>query len=177
VTSLIDAVHAGEDPAIRRLYEQLAPAVLRYLRAWEFDSAVDLSEEIWAHVARTLHTFTGDDEALVPWVFDFVRRHLIDHQRRAARFARPVEHRTDFPQGDHDTPAYRARYAAAVIVRSLPAAQAEAVLLRSAAGLSVGQIAKVINRTEASVLLLQHRAVDTLARIVEQDGKDAQQYA
>ena len=54
--------------------------------------------------------------------------------------------------------------AARLIVRLLPSHQAEVVLLRLVAGLSVEDTAAMVNKKPGTVRVLQHRAVRTLAK-------------
>ncbi len=58
-----------------------------------------------------------------------------------------------------------AQAAIEALVRDLPHDQAEVVLLRVVADLSVDEVAKVMGRSPGSVRVLQHRALRQLGRI------------
>ena len=52
------------------------------------------------------------------------------------------------------------------LVRSLPATQAEVVLLRVVAGLPVAEVAELLGRSPGAVRVACHRGLENLARIL-----------
>jgi RNA polymerase sigma-70 factor (ECF subfamily) len=56
-----------------------------------------------------------------------------------------------------------AQEAAAALAASLPADQADVVLLRVVAGLDVDQVAEILGKKAGTVRVLQHKAVRRLA--------------
>ena len=55
------------------------------------------------------------------------------------------------------------------LVASLSADQAEVVLLRVVAGLSVAEVAEIIERSPGAVRMLQHRGLQRLAATFQRD--------
>src|SRR5437660_10066982 len=76
-------------------YQQLAPAVLGYLRAQGVPEPEDVTGEVFLQVARDLHRFEGDDDAFRRWVFTIAHHRLVDERRRVAR--RPVVSDAELP--------------------------------------------------------------------------------
>jgi RNA polymerase sigma-70 factor (ECF subfamily) len=63
--------------------------------------------------------------------------------------------------------------AALALVATLPPDQAEAVMLRSVAGLSVATVAQIMNRPPGTVRVLAHRGLRRLEHVLEAPVSDA----
>lgn len=170
---VVEAAGRGEHWALTQLFRAYQPGLLRYLRAQEPGVADDLASEVWIGVARGLAQFSGDETAFRGWLFTIARRRLIDHRRRAVR------QRTDLMATERLDLAIGMGYggdpASAVLERlgaqgaidemiaELTPEQAEAVLLRVVGGLSVAEVAVIMERPPGTVRVLCHRALRRLA--------------
>ena len=175
--ALLAAAQVGGEWALSILYRRHDPAIVRYLRARAGADGDDLASQTWLDAARNLTAFAGDEDQLRGWLFTIARRRLIDHQRRRAR-------RREEPVDDLDLAELRASddpagevhvvlagdEAAHRIVELLPPAQAEIVLLRVVAGLTVAEVAHVTGRRPGTVRVMQHRALHRLAQRLSEDG-------
>ncbi len=167
---LLAGAQAGDDEAVRALYSELHPRLLRFLVATEPRVAEDLAAEVWLGVAQGIGRFEGDRDDFVAWTFSIARRRLADHRRRAARrrteVAAPETFETIADQVDSERLAVGhvdGAAAAALITRLLPPAQAEVVLLRVLADLDVEHVARMLGQTPNWVRVNQHRAMRRLA--------------
>jgi RNA polymerase sigma-70 factor (ECF subfamily) len=171
--AVVVAARAGEDWAITVLYGDLHPRLARYLRTRAAHVAEDLEAEVWLAIAERLHRFEGDALAFRAWAFSIARRRLADHRRQAAR------RRTDTaPLEVVDRPSPHADperivldeiagdEAAAFVMRTLPADQAEVVLLRVVAGLEVDQVAALLGKRRGTIRVMQHRGLRRLERVL-----------
>lgn len=170
---MLAAAQTGAEWALTLLYRHHNPPVLRYLRARAGVDGDDLASQVWIDVARNLSRFDGDEDAFAGWVFTIARRRLVDERRRRGR-------RRDEPVDDEllteinaaDDPAaatvdgLTGDEAARRIVELLPERQAEVVLLRVLAGLSVAEVAEITGHRPGTVRVIQHRALRRLAREV-----------
>ena len=166
--SLPAAAQLGADWAITRLYRSLNPAVLRYLRARAGGDGDDLASQVWLEAARGLGRFGGGEDQFAGWVFTIARRRLSNWRRDAAR--RPQTAGTDVSDVDAGDTRAQAAFdalegdeAARLIVAALPDDQAEIILLRVVAGLSVEEVAEITGRKPGAVRVAQHRALNRLA--------------
>jgi RNA polymerase sigma-70 factor (ECF subfamily) len=165
----------GEEVAFALLYRDIQPALLRYLRGMSVELAEDSASETWMEVARSLDGFEGPEAAFRGWLFAIARRKLIDRVRYEAR-------RPSAPWDASDDPGPIERdiaeevvelddtERALALVRTLPADQAEAVLLRVVAGLDYPAVAEVMDRTTGAVRVLVHRGLKRLARDLSARG-------
>lgn len=164
------AAQAGSDWAVAALYKAHNPAIQRYLRAQEPVDFADIAGDTWLDAARNLRTFVGDGDDLSGWLFTIARRRLIDHRR--ARRRRPVDPAPDSVFAGLSSPAAEAVAFTGVlgdeqarrIVELLPADQAEVVLLRVVGGLDVDVVARLTGRRAGTVRVMQHRALQRLAK-------------
>jgi len=176
--ALVAAASAGDDGALTALYRELHPAVLTVLWAMAPSEAEDLAAETWLHVARYLPSFTGTWEEFRRLVFTVARRRAIDFGRkRRNRRTEPADpfvlddHRVDVDPLDVVAADDAARQAVRRIFSLLPRAQAEVVVLRVVAGLSVGEVAEVVGRSPAAVSVLQSRGLQRLALRIPDPAK------
>jgi RNA polymerase sigma-70 factor (ECF subfamily) len=167
---VVAAAIRGERWALTELFRTYHSGLLRFLRGQDHAAADDLASEVWMAVAQRLSTFTGDERAFRCWLFTIARNRLADHRRRTLRrrtspvSADDIElqaERAEDP-GERVVAVVSARQAVERLVADLPPAQAEVVLLRVCAGLSVSEVAGITGRSEGAVRVLQHRALRRL---------------
>lgn len=164
---LADA-QAGDEYAFARLWRDLNPPLLRYLSLGG-DAAEEVAAETWATVVRGLKQFKGDETGWRAWVFTTARRRAVDAGRKRAREAglgwRASTWGSDIATDCADDVVDAASTEDALrLVRSLPASQAEVVLLRVMAGLPVAEVAEILGRSPGSVRVACHRGLENLAR-------------
>ena len=167
---LLAGAQAGDDDAVRALYTDLHPRLLRFLLASEPRAAEDLAAEVWLAIAQGIGRFEGGYRDFAAWVFSIARRRLADHRRRAARrrtdAATPESFEPIVDPVDNEQLAVGrvdGAAAAALISRLLPPAQAEVLLLRVLADLDVDHVAQLLGQTPNWVRVNQHRAIRRLA--------------
>jgi len=170
--AVLDAAKAGKETAFEALYLELNPRLLRYFTYQAPGVAEDLASETWIGVARNLGSFTGGEDAFRGWVFQIADRRLVQHwrdlRRRPPAQADP-EAMAGHPGGD-DPAAETVASASALeairrITEVLSADQAQVVLLRVLGGLSVDQVAEVLDHRPGTVRVLQHRALRKLEKL------------
>jgi RNA polymerase sigma-70 factor (ECF subfamily) len=168
--TLVAEARTGADGALTELYREFHPALVGFLAGLVAQEAEDLAAETWIDVARYLARFEGDGADFRRLLFTVARRRAIDHGRKRHRRRTDVTDRLGRAVGpSRDDPAQvvadtdASRNAIAQIRSLLPLPQAEVVLLRVVAGLSVSEVAAVVNRTPAAVSVLQTRGLQRLA--------------
>ena len=152
----------------QRTFRTHQAPLLRFLRALERPAAEDLAADVWVGVAQRLPTFRATRPCRA-WLFRIARNRVADHRRRAVR------RRTDPvpPQALVDraaaadaatvaTDRLAAQEAIDRLIVTLPADQAEVVLLRVVAGLTADEVAKITGRSSGAVRVIQHRALKRL---------------
>jgi RNA polymerase sigma-70 factor (ECF subfamily) len=173
------AAQGGDEAAFTRLYRDAQPRLLRYLRVLAPQVAEDVASETWVRVIAALTGFSGGEAEFRAWLFTIARHKVIDWSRAQAR------HRT-VPLADGESPprttapdtadiALERMSTEAVlgIVATLPAEQAEIIMLRVVAGLDTADVSRIVGKTPGAVRVAAHRALRRLATVAGRAGAAA----
>jgi len=153
---LVRAVLDGDRDMYGRLYQLYAPLVHGILLARMPRSEVeDTVQEIFLHALKKLHTLR-DAAAFGPWIAMIARNRAMDFHRRSRE---TVEVSDDLRSSDTSEPK-----AAEIleIIRSLPDAYRETLVLRLVEGMTGPEIAERTGLTSASVRVNLHRGMKLL---------------
>ena len=166
---MIERAREGDREALGQLWRAYNHLLLRYFRGKGMADPEDLASTVWLEVANGLHRFQGGEPDFRRWLFTIATRRRIDDirasKRRDRHNARHEEWRapvTTLSAADESEQA-EALDRALTLVRSLPPDQAEAVLLRVVADLSVTEVAAILGRREGTIRVLVHRGLKRLA--------------
>ena len=153
---LVKAVLEGDREGFSRLYDLYAPLVHGILLARVPRAEVDdLVQDIFLHAFRKLHTLR-DGSAFGPWIAMIARNRAVDFHRRSRE---TVEISDDLPGSDKQ----EARAAEILeLIRSLPEAYRETLVLRLVEGMTGPEIAARTGLTAASVRVNLHRGMKLL---------------
>lgn len=168
---VLDAARGGAEWAWTRLYEDLAPAVLAFLRARGAADPEDLLGETFLQVVRDLERFDGDEAGWRAWVFTVAHRRLIDDRRRRGRRpARPTDDEvleSELPPvagGGSEALANLGTEHVLRLLDLLTEDQRTALALRFVGGLTLPEVAEVIGRSPNATKALQRRGLRALRR-------------
>jgi RNA polymerase sigma-70 factor (ECF subfamily) len=146
----------GDREAQRYLYVRYADNVYGYVWSIVHDEheAEDVTQQVFAKLLRILPKYQERSSPFLAWVLTVARNVALDQMRQ--RRALPCEEigdREDGLQSEDPCEALTLREA----IGSLPADQREVVLLRHVIGMTPGEIARHLGRSEPSVHGLHHR--------------------
>jgi RNA polymerase sigma-70 factor, ECF subfamily len=149
-------------------YRSLQTSLLGYLRVVAGDMAQDVASQVWVELASAGDAVPTDDAELRRLAFTIARRRAIDQRRRwwqrAVRLRSPGSPELEPPPAAGEPTPGPDLESALALLRRLPRAQAEVVLLRVLAGFSADEVAELTGRSAGSVRVIQHRALERLAR-------------
>ena len=155
-SKLVRMVLAGDRDIFGRLYELYAPLVHGILLARMPRSEVeDLVQDIFLHALRKLDTLR-DTNAFGPWIAMIARNRAMDFHRRSRD---TVEVTEDLRSTDSSGPKAEEILA---IIRTLPDAYRETLVLRLVEGMTGPEIAMRTGLTAASVRVNLHRGMKLL---------------
>jgi RNA polymerase sigma-70 factor (ECF subfamily) len=164
--AILAAGKNGEDWAVSVLFREYHPRLLRYLRAKAPGAAEDLASDVWLAVATQLVRFEGSEGAFRGWIFTIARRQVIGHWRKQRRRRTEPMAPSSFlalAMAADIATGVTAQGAVDALVAGLPPDQAEVVLLRVVADLSVDEVAGIMGKKPGTIRVLQHRALARLA--------------
>jgi RNA polymerase sigma factor (sigma-70 family) len=169
---VLHAARRGDERAMARLYRDVAPLVLGYLRANRVRDAEDVAGDVFVSMVRSLGRFEGGERQFHSWLLTIAHRRLVDHLRRS--IVRP-EHPVPAEGIEAGLPTVAGADEAGIggvetahllaAVDALTPDQRQVVLLRALADLTVPEIASVVGKPETAVKALLRRAVARLSRV------------
>jgi RNA polymerase sigma-70 factor (ECF subfamily) len=153
---IIRTVLAGDRDMFGRLYELYAPLVHGVLLARMPRCEVeDVVQDIFLHALRKLHTLR-DANAFGPWIAMIARNRAIDFHRRSRE---TVEVSENLKSNDSNNSKAEEILD---IIRTLPDAYRETLVLRLVEGMTGPEIAERTGLTAASVRVNLHRGMKLL---------------
>lgn len=176
----VAAVRGGDREAFGWLYERYVDVVFRVVRSrvGERCLAEDLTSETFLRALRGIESLSDQGRDVGAWLVTIAVNLVRDHYRsRRYQRERPSSVPVEDPNvwypwgpvvgacGPEDAAVAAAEVEElARAVAGLSPVRRECLRLRFFAGLSVGETAAVMGRSEGAVKALQHRAVRALAR-------------
>jgi RNA polymerase sigma-70 factor, ECF subfamily len=153
---LVRAVLAGDRDTFARLYEMFSPMVHGVLLARvPRDEVDDLVQDIFLHALRKLHTLR-DAAAFGPWIAMIARNRAMDFYRNSRETVEVTE------QMATATPPTGTAKEILGLIRRLPEAYRETLVLRFVEGMTGPEIAARTGLTPASVRVNLHRGMKLL---------------
>ena len=158
----------GDQDALRFLYVRYADNVYGYVASLLHDDheAEDVTQHVFAKLLTNIHKYEPREVPFSAWILRVARNVAVDHMRQ--RRAIPCEEVRD---GQHELDDDALRTASLTeALETLPVEQREVIVLRHLVGLSPGEIATRLGKTEPSIHGLHHRGRGALrAALAERD--------
>ena len=146
----------GDRDAVRLLYVRYSNNVYGYVRSIVRDDkeAEDLTQQVFMKLITVIVKYEDHGVPFSGWLLRLARNVALDHLRRR----RPTPTEEVFGADDHvdDEARDRARDLHAALA-SLPDDQRDVMVMRHVVGLSPGEIAEQMGRSESSIHGLHHR--------------------
>jgi len=167
--NLIRRAQRRDADAFSELYRRHVDLIYRYvlLRVGDEQAAEDLTSEVFMRALESLANYEDRGAPLAAWLYQIARARVIDHWRRAQR----VEVSLDAGEVELSTEATATDVISMKILaeslQQLTGDQQEVIILRFVEGYSFSEIAEITGRTEGAVKALQHRALASLARLMD----------
>jgi DNA-directed RNA polymerase specialized sigma24 family protein len=79
---VLSSARAGAEWAWTRIYDELAPKIVGYLRAHGAADPEDVAGEVFLQIVRGLPDFSGGTREFSAWTFTIAHRRLVDDLRR-----------------------------------------------------------------------------------------------
>ncbi len=159
----VDLARRGDRAAFASLHEQYTPMVHGMLLARVgMNDADDLVQEVFLHAMRKLPTLR-DSAAFGPWLATITRNLAVRLFRERRRRVNVAQHVIAKPASGSERRAARGEAERVLeVIRSLPKAYKETLILRLVEGLTGPQIATCTGLTEGSVRVNLNRGMNML---------------
>jgi RNA polymerase sigma-70 factor (ECF subfamily) len=168
-------VKAAADPGeLLALYQRALPEVYGYLldRCRDRETAEDLTSETFLAAVRAVDVPSAP-QLSVPWLLGVARHKLVDHWRRRARDDRLLDALSDSPAVEDPWDAQLSSLVAADVLERLGEHHQIVLTLRYVDGLSVPEVAVLVERTVHATEALLVRARIAFRKLYEKGADGA----
>jgi RNA polymerase sigma-70 factor (ECF subfamily) len=163
ITNAVLRAQAGDGDAIRVLYLRYKDNVYGYVLSFVRDQyeAEDITQHVFLKLTSIIHKYRPREVPFTSWLLRVARNLALDHmRRRRAVLCEDVYDATH----QHDDSGDDRRRGLEQALGALSEEQRNVIVLRHLVGLTPGEIAEQMGRTEPSIHGLHHRARQTLKR-------------
>lgn len=146
----------GDTSALHFLYVRFADDVRCYVQSMVRDphEAEDITQNVFAKLMKAILKYERREAPFAAWIIRVARNAALDHMRAARQI--PVEEVRTSDEG-HEQVGFERSRCLREALETLPADQREVLVLRHIAGLSPGEIATRLGKSEGSIHGLHHR--------------------
>lgn len=177
ILSLLPGCQAGDVVAVETLYELYADRLYRYTlaRVGDADVAADLTTELFLRVIKHIGGFRLNKNrpaaSFSAWLYRIAANLITDHHRHKRRWsAAELDESLRLPAQElspHSAVERREAFARLAQAMEVLSEDQRLVLLgKFGEELSNAQVAQLLGKTEGAVKSLQHRALQTLGRLL-----------
>jgi RNA polymerase sigma-70 factor, ECF subfamily len=172
---LIARAQAGDKDAVSTLYEGYAQAIFRYVsyRVESDMAAEDLTADVFVSMIRGLPRYQDTGAPFGAWLYRIAANRITDHHRLKRRTPEPL---SDSEASDDTDPLGKtARNQERAHLRAALATLSNdfqtLLILRFMQGMSHAEVAAIMEKSEATIRVSQHRALKALAKALGTEGK------
>jgi RNA polymerase sigma-70 factor (ECF subfamily) len=175
VRRLVDAAKRGDRGALEELYLIHFDRIYSYLHVTVGNrhDAEDLTTQTFLKMLESIGKFRWGSAPFSAWLFRIAHNLAMDHFRASKRWQ--PEEEVPEPEPDESTSAEAGaldsigRKSMLALIDDLSGEQQQVLTLNFVFGFSNGEAATILGKTEGAVKSLQHRALVTLHKKLEQD--------
>jgi RNA polymerase sigma-70 factor (ECF subfamily) len=159
----------GDDDGIRYLYVRYSTNVCQYVRSIVGDEyeAEDITQHVFGKLPRAIRTYEERAVPFAAWILRVARNAALDHLR--SRRPVPCEE-VRGAEDDSVEDGYEQLSTITDALDALPEEQRKVLVMRHVVGLSPGEIAGRLGKTEGSIHGLHHRGRRTLREELVERG-------
>jgi RNA polymerase sigma-70 factor, ECF subfamily len=173
---LVTQAQQGSKEAVSALYEFYAQPIFRYI-SYRVESdmiAEDLAADVFLRMVQKLRQYRYTGAPFGAWLFRIAATRIADYYRQRNRSKAEAIQETH-PSDDTDPfgkiEKREERDHLRQALRSLPEDYQTLLILRFMQQLPHQEVAAVLNKSEASIRVMQHRALKALAKALGNDEK------
>jgi RNA polymerase sigma-70 factor (ECF subfamily) len=174
--TLVSRAIDGDADAFGALYTRHLDAIYRhvYFRVADERQAEDMTEEVFVRAWIALPKYKPQGHRLSSWLYRIAQNLIVDHYRKQSSRLEveesEMEHLPDSQLPPEDqVSGLQDMESLAKAVQQLGDAEQQVIILRFVEGLSHREIADVIGKSEGASRVIQHRALEALAGLLETD--------
>ena len=174
-SELIRRAKKGDQEALVSLYERYRPSVFSYIyyRVSDQESAEDLTADVFLRMLTKLDTYVHKTRPVLAWLYTIARNLVIDHYRNNGKVhAVSLDEAVIASEHGHPGKVVQERLDQECLKRALEQLteeQRQVILLKFIDGRENSEVAEILGKNERAIRSLQHRALVTLQKVMEQE--------
>lgn len=169
---LLERARQYDSQALAEIYDRYAAPIYRYLYRFVGDAAQaeDLTSDVFLKLLQVLDTAQAPCEQLQGWLYRVAHNLATDWFRSHGR--RVATSLDEDLIADDNLPAAnlekrQLQKQLRIALGRLTADQQRVILLRFGEGFKLGEVARLLDKSEGAVKILQHRAVQRLRSLLD----------
>jgi RNA polymerase sigma-70 factor (ECF subfamily) len=178
--ALVDRAQSGDREALEELYLIHFDRIYSYLHVTVGNrhDAEDLTTQTFLRMLESIGKFRWQSAPFSAWLFRIAHNLSIDHFRATRRW-QPEEEPPE-PPADESTSAEQGalqsigQKSMLELIENLSGEQQQVLTLKFVFNFSNGEVATILGKTEGAIKSLQHRALASLQKQLEQRGQEKQ---
>lgn len=172
---LIQRAQQGDEKAISELYRRHVDVVYRYIWARVRDETIaeDLTAQVFLKALEGLPTYQDTGKPFLAWLYRIAYARTVDHWRQQERRVEvPLDEAlpTGEPRPGALLEAQDDWMMAIDLLAQLTDDQQAVLMLRFIGEMSLAQVAETLGKTLGATKAVQHRALASLARMLQDQG-------
>ncbi len=172
VEKLVMGAINGQADAFGELYITFVEKIYRYLfyQVKSKPLAEDITEEVFLKAWRAIKSCRGKESTFSSWLYRIAHNQMVDEirkrQRRPALELENVENISDNSEGVVNS---REQLEMAAVIDRLPPNQRQVIILKFIEGLDNPEIARIMDKSEGAIRVLQMRGLSRLKEELEKE--------
>ncbi len=169
---LVHQAQSGDVEAFAQLYDAYIQRIYRYIyfRVSDDMTTEDLTAQVFLKACENLDRYKTDRSPFIAWLYTIARNLVIDYYRtrkKMLNFEEIVHLADSGPAPEEEVQGRFELQAMRDALQFLTADQQQVLILRFIAGLRTREIARIMEKREGTVRVLQMRALQTLSKYME----------
>ena len=182
IRDLVERAKKYDKDAFGKIYDFYFDRVYKYAyyRIGNHSEAEDIAEQVFLRALETIKGFEWRDVPFLAWLFRIASNLVTDHYRRLSKMTitsldEATTSQINVKSLDEMVAEKLNQEKLYAAISELTEEQQQVIILKFLVNLSNAQIAKFLNKTEGGVKSLQHRALNSLQKILKGEMPDERQ--
>ena len=170
--SLVERAVQRDRAAFTALYDKYVDRIYRYVyyRVSNQSEAEDITQEVFIRAWKAINKYKRRGAPFVAWLFTIAHNLVVDYYK-TRKESIPLDEARAIGGSDENSPeamteASLNRSHIRNAISKLKGDKQKVILMRFIEGFSYGEIARLLNKSEGAVRVIQHRALGDLRRML-----------
>ena len=175
VIKLVDKAADGNFDAFGNLYSIYLDRIYRYIYYHVKDRmmAEDITEEVFVKAWKAIRSCRGRGSTFSSWIYRIAHNHMVNSQRNNSRsISMGMESLVSVSDRRQKVENKTDRYELTELLDELPLNQKQVLILKFLEGMSNSEIAKIMNKSEGAIRILQMRGLSSLRQNITAGGDE-----